>query len=198
MDKLIKYIESRITKYGHVKGEQAIFSNYYIFGNVVVRISDHIKYGMEGVKRFDYCFIIQPNDTYVFTASPKIGNDQSDRMYLKIVTLNEAKDFIRRLHDFTISLDGMTEIYNPEGWNRNTPSMKEKPSWDEFYNTHLKDLDDMTKQQILDMIELHVFGGISKGNVEVKLERAPEVYEHASLIQYDTILNKIKKKLNKI
>ena len=194
MDKLISYIEQRIKKYGHVKGDQAISSNYYTFGNTVVRVSDHIKYGETGVKKFDYCFIIQPDETYIFTASPKIENGQTCRMYLKIVSLKDAKDFIRRLHDFSISFDFMTETYSPEGWNRGVASGVKKIPWDDFYNTHLKNLDDKVKLNILDMIECVVYGGISKGNLEVKLDRAPKVYENASIIQYDTILNKIEKK----
>ncbi|MDE5888609.1 MAG: hypothetical protein K2H20_01170, partial [Bacilli bacterium] len=64
MDKLVQYIEMRVKKYGHCVGNQAILSNYYTFGNAVVRISDHIKYGKDSTKTYDYCFVIQPNDTY--------------------------------------------------------------------------------------------------------------------------------------
>lgn len=193
MDKLISYIDQRFKRCGHMSGSQAIYSNYYTFGNTVVRVSDHIKYGEDGVKKFDYCFIIQPNDTYIFTASPKMENGCMGRMYLKIVSLQEAKDFIKKLHEFSISYEKMMEVYKPEGWNRNTPKI-EKMSWKKFYETFIKELDDKRKQNILDIIECTIFGGISKGNLEVKMERVPKIYEQATLIQYDTILDKVKKR----
>ena len=197
MDKLISYIEQRIKKYGHVTGGQGISSNYYTFGNFVVRVSDHIKYGESSVKKFDYSFIIQPNDTYIFTSSPK-NDSQSTRMYVKIITLKDAKEFIRRLHDFSISLSLISEIYSTYGWNSETPKLEEKPNWDKFYNEYIINLDDNLKLAALDMIELTVSGFVGKGNLDVKLERIPNVYENASIIQYDTIIHKIEKnkKLN--
>lgn len=196
MDKLLVYIENRIRKYGHAKGEQAICSNYYFFGKTIVRVSDHIKYGEDSVKKFNFCFIIQPNDTYIFTMSPKVDNGMG-RMYLKIVSLKEAKDFIRKLHDHTISVDNMTEIYNPNGWNRKlTSPIIKKLSWDDFNDKYLKEKSDEVKMRILNIIELVVFGKHIKGKLEQKLDRSPEIYMSASDIQYETIINKVEKSIS--
>ena len=90
-------------KYGHIKGEQCISSNYYTFTDKIVRISDHVKYSLDNAKKVDYTFIIQPNDMYLFYVSPKYNSERMNKMFLKIVTLQEAKNFIRRLHDFSLS-----------------------------------------------------------------------------------------------
>ena len=191
MDKLIKYIEMRIKKYGHCKGDQAILSNYYMFGDKTVRISDHIKYGQDSVKTFDYCFVIQPNDTYIFTQRPTEEN--KCRMYVKIITLNDAKKFIKNLHDFTIAHEQMSEIYSPEGWNKTSGESNHTLSWDEFYNDYLSDKDNNYILKIVDQIELIYTGKFSKGSVTNKLVYIPEMFERLSITQYDTLISKIKK-----
>lgn len=193
MDKLIKYIETRIKKYGHAKGEQAISSNYYTFGDKVIRISDHMKYGLGSVKKFDYSFIIQPDDMYIFIRSPK--NDKDSRMYLKITSLNEAKKFVRRLHDFSITLDEFNDVYQPEGWNRNNGSLScDKPSWTDFCQTYFDGKGKQFKVNILDQIDLIVYGSMQKGTLDEKMERIEDTYEIMSITQYDTLINKIENK----
>lgn len=192
MDKLIKYIEQRIKKYGHVKSEQCMSSNYYKFNAGVIRISDHIKYGMDTMNTFDYNFIIQPDDTYIFSKSPKHNEKLMNKMFLKIVSLEEAKLFIRRIHDMSISLDNMCEIYQPEGWNRGDTTC-EKPSWEDFCSIHIDGLEDIKKISILDMIERIKTGINSKGGVAVKMERVSKLYDKLSVVQYETLLNKLNK-----
>ena len=195
MDKLITYIENRKKNYGGITGHQALSSNYYTFGkNVVVRISDHIKYGESGVKTFDYCFIIQPNDTYIFTSSPKLDNSQMCRMYLKIVSLKDAKEFVRRLHDFILSLNEMMDIYKPEEWNRGEGEPCEKPIWEDFEAIYLNIDDDNKKLQVLNIIETIYSGNVSKGNYDKKLPKIKEWYNKLSMVQYETLLKKLNKK----
>lgn len=193
MDKLIRYIETRIKRYGHVQSEQALTSNYYTFSKGTIRISDHVKYGLSEQNGFDYSFIIQPNDMYIFSVTPKNNTLDSSKMYFKIITLKEAKQFIKKLHDFSLSFDYMNDIYHPEGWNRgNTPA--DKPSWLDFCNTYINVLDeDCKKLNVLDHIERIKTGKNSKGNVQSKMNRMSEMYESLTITQYDTLLTKLKK-----
>lgn len=194
MDKLVKYIETRRKKYGHIKGEQAVFSMYYTIGDKVVRVSDHLKYGETSVKKFDYNFVIQPNELYIFSQSPKYT--QQAKMFLKIMTLPEVKKLIRRLHDFAISMDDACEVYSPEGWNKNDGTQYEKPSWEEFFNKYMDGLDDLSKLNVCDKIEHIFYGSTMKGKLTEKLDRVPELYESFSLTQYDTLLKKLDKIVN--
>lgn len=195
MDKLVQYIEGRIKRYGHIKSQQCVSSNYYTFGNFVVRISDHAKYGEDGIKQFDYGFIIQPNDLYLFTVSPKYNLDKTNKMYFKIVNLNEAKQFIRKLHDHSISLEVMCEIYSPEGWNCRGSNVKyDKPSWDDFRTTHVDNKDDAGKLYILDSIERLYLGTNKKGSIVEKLERVQETYDLLSMVQFEILIEKIRSK----
>ena len=194
MDKLIKYIEQRSQKYGHIKGEQCISSNYYTFGDSVVRISDHIKYGAESVKKVTCSFIIQPNDTYIFVPTPKMDSRMGNKMYLKIVTLQEAKMYIRKIHEFTIVCDEMNEMFSPDGWNKSggVTTNCDKPTWSEFMEKHMN-IDEKKKINILDIIEKIVTGQNSKGGYDKKIVRIPSMYEEMSLTQYDTLISKIEK-----
>lgn len=81
MDKLINYIEYRRKRYGEIERITALSSMYYCFGNIKVRISDHMKYSNDAVKKIDYYFIIQPNGTYIFMPNPKYNKDE--KMYMK-------------------------------------------------------------------------------------------------------------------
>lgn len=192
MDKLVKYIETRMKKYGHIKGEQCISSNYYTFTDKIVRISDHVKYSLNNAKKVDYTFIIQPNDMYLFYVSPKYNSEQMNKMFLKIVTLQEAKNFIRRLHDFSLSLESLSDIYSPEGWNRGNSDVYDKPSWEEFWNTY-SNIDGKTPLNVLNIIENIYTGSNSKGNVDTKIDKVSEMYEMMSLTQYETLIEKLKK-----
>lgn len=194
MDKLVKYIEQRSQKYGYIKGEQCISSNYYTFGDSIVRISDHIKYGAESVKKIACSFIIQPNDTYIFVPTPKMDSRMGNKMYLKVVTLKEAKMYIRKLHEFTIINSDMNEMFSPDGWNRGNMSYN-KPTWSEFMDKYMSELNDQKKVSILDIIETIHTGKNSKGGLVDKLERIPEMYEKLSLTQYDTLISKIENKI---
>lgn len=189
MDKLVKYIETRRKRYGHIKGEQAIYSIYYTIGNKIVRISDHMKYSLKSMKTFDYSFILQPGDLYIFSMSP--NNVDDGKLYLKIMTLDEVKKFIRKLHEFAIVMDDMCEIYRPDGWNKNDGTQYEKPSWNDFYLNYLDGETDMVKVNILDKIELIHYGALQKGKIDEKLSRVPVIYENLSLTQYDTLLKKM-------
>lgn len=49
MDRLVNYIEYRWKKYGEIERTTALSSMYYSFGNIKVRISDHMKYSEDEV-----------------------------------------------------------------------------------------------------------------------------------------------------
>ena len=195
MDKLIQYIEGRMKRYGHVSGTQALSSVYYKFKNCVIRVSDHIKYGMDSVNTIDYNFIIQPNDTYIFIAAPKHNlPENTTKMFLKIVTLEDAKRFIRSTHEMAIMLDEMTDIYSPENWNLcNSQSNTEKMlTWDEFFDTYVKGKNDAQALQIINKIDVVCTGSINKGNYETKLPLMKSLYEKMSETQYNTLIQKVK------
>lgn len=191
MDSLIKYIESRRKRYGHIKGEQAISSIYYTIGDKIVRISDHLKYGSQTVKQVDYNFVMQPDDTYIFSVSPKLVED--GKMYLKIIDLDTAKKFIRKLHDCAITVDELSSVFRPLDWKTNDGSRIDKPSWDDFCKEHLNPEPDVIKQNILDKLELVYHGALRKGKLQEKLDRCPEVYENLTITQYETFMKKIGK-----
>lgn len=81
MDKLVNYIEYRWKRYGEIERAAALSSIYYHFGNIQIRISDHMKYNEDAIKKIDYFFIIQPNDTYIFIPNPKYNKD--GKLYMK-------------------------------------------------------------------------------------------------------------------
>lgn len=189
---LIKYLDYRNSLYGCITGKQTLSSNYYKIGNVIIRISDHIKYGQMGVTAFDYCFIIQPNDMYIFTSSPKLQND--NKMYLKIVTYHEAKEFIKKLHDFAVQANNMMDIYHPDNWNKCNMPETEKPSWSVFYETYMKSQQEIVQMNILDKIERMCKGSNSKGNLTTKLNKAPDIYKELTIVQVDKIIETLEAK----
>ena len=144
MDKLINYIEYRRKRYGEIERITALSSMYYCFGNIKVRISDHMKYSNDAVKKIDYYFIIQPNDIYIFMPNPKYNRDE--KLYMKIVSYNEAKEFIRTLHDYSMKLIPMTRWYSPVDWKDiqkydDTKVIKnntEQMTWDDFYKKYFE------------------------------------------------------------
>lgn len=190
MDKLIKYLEFRSQKYGVIKGIASPKSMYYQIGTNTVRVSDHIKYGEGSVKECDYYFIIQPNDTYIFLTSPKYVKD--GKGYMKIVTYEQAKTFIKSLDDFAIQFTKMTDWYIPEDWNKDIKPKKEgKMSWDEFYKEFLNGRHDQYKLGIINRIESLVYGSPKKGNLDSKIPIIGHVFEGMSTTQYNTLMAKM-------
>jgi len=190
MDKLINYLEFRSQKYGVIKGIASPNSMYYQIGANRVRVSDHIKYGEDSVKDCDYHFIIQPNDTYIFLTSPKYIKD--NKGYMKIVTYEQAKAFIKSLDDFAMQFVKMTDWYIPENWNRDIKPKKEvKMSWDEFYKEFLKGRHDQYKLGIINRIESLVYGNPQKGNLDSKMPIIAPVFEGMSTSQYNALMAKM-------
>ena len=142
MDKLINYIQFREKKYGVIKGIASVNSMYYQIGIYTIRVSEHMKYSESSIKDCDYFFIIQPNDTYIFITNPKYNKD--GKMYMKIVSYNDAKEFIKSLDEFAGKFIKMTDWYHPENWNRNIKD-KGKLSWDEFERIYMRNISDEKK-----------------------------------------------------
>ena len=190
MDKLVNYIEFRAAKYGMIKGIASTSSMYYQIGTNKVRVSDHIKYGEDSVKECDYYFIIQPNDTYIFLTSPKYV--KSGKGYLKIVSYEEAKNFIKSLDEFAMQYTKMTDWYIPEDWNKNTEPKKEgKMTWDEFYNEFLKGRHEQYQLGIVNRIESLVYGNPQKGNLDAKLPIMSSLFEGMTTSQYNALMAKM-------
>lgn len=198
MDKLINYIEYRRKRYGEIERITVISSMYYYFGNIKVRISDHMKYSDDAVKKIDYYFIIQPNDTYIFMPNPKYNRDE--KLYMKIVSYNEAKEFIRTLHDYSMKLVPMMKWYSPKGWNdtkkydndetKTVENCAEKISWDDFYKRYFDMKGNTYQTKVAHRIESLVYGNIGKGSVYEKMDRIKNAYMKMSSSQYDTLMKK--------
>lgn len=198
MDRLVNYIEYRWKKYGNIERTTALSSMYYSFGNIRVRISDHMKYSEDEVRKIDYFFIIQPNDIYVFMASPKYNKD--GKLYMKIVSYNEAKEFIKTLHDYSMKLVPMMKWYSPKGWNdtkkydndetKTVENCAEKISWDDFYKRYFDMKDNTYQTKVAHRIESLVYGNIGKGSVCEKMDRIKNAYMKMSSSQYDTLMKK--------
>ena len=195
MDKLIKYIEYRQRVYGQI--ERVISSNsmYYSFGYIKIRVSDHMKYSEEELKKNDYYFVIQPNDTYIFMTSPKYV--KNGNLNMKIVSYNEAKEFIKSIHDYSLMFNKLTDWYSPENWNNLTDLPKPETSsvnrlsWDEFYKTYFNDHDNDYKQRIGHKIESLVYGKLGKGTIDGKMNRIKNAYDTMSDPQYESLMKKI-------
>lgn len=188
MDKLINYIQFREKKYGVIKGIASVNSMYYQIGMYVVRVSDHMKYSEAAIKDCDYFFILQPNDTYIFITNPKYNKD--GKMYMKIVSYNDAKEFIKSLDEFASKFNKMTDWYIPENWNRNIES-KEKLTWDEFERVYMRGMSDEKKFGIVNRIESLVFGNPKKGDFNTKLPGAIEAYNNMTSAQYNALIKKM-------
>ena len=191
MDKLLNYIEFRAQKYGVIQGIASVSSMYYQIGMYRVRVSDHIKYGESAVKDCDYYFIIQPNDTYIFLTSPKYTSD--GKGYMRIVTYNEAKDFIKSLDDYMIQFKKMTNWYIPENWNRDVKNMK-RMTWKEFERVYMDGKENDIKLGIINRIESLALGNIKKGNFETKYPFVEEVYNNMTNSQYNALIVKMETK----
>lgn len=195
MDKLVNYIEYRWKRYGEIERATALSSIYYHFGNIQIRISDHMKYNEDEIKKIDYFFIIQPNDTYIFIPNPKYNKD--GKLYMKIVSYNEAKEFIKTLHEHIMKLIPMTRWYSPVGWNDiqkyddNTKVIKnntERMTWDDFYKKYFDMKDDTYKIKVAYRIENLVYGNIGKGSLSEKMDRIKNAYMKMSSSQYKTLM----------
>lgn len=199
MDRLVKYIDYRNKKYGGIKSIFSQNSMYYAFGSIVVRISDHMKFSHDELNKNDFYFIIQPNDTYIFSAAPKYNKE--GKMYMKIVGYSEAKDFIKRIHEYSIGLGGITNWFIPDCWNRpepreeepkeRQPKQEERYSWVEFYTNYIKGKDYRHIQKVVDSIEHMYYGKILPGNLTEKLKKTENAYEGLSDVQYATLISKI-------
>ena len=191
MDKLLNYIEFRAQKYGVIKGIASVSSMYYQIGMYRVRVSDHIKYGESAVKDCDFYFIIQPNDTYIFLTSPKYVSD--NKGYMKIVSYEEAKDFIKSLDDFVIRFMKITDWYIPENWNRKVKDVQ-RMTWKDFEKVYMDGKTNDVKLGIINRIESLTYGDIKKGNFETKYPTVEETYNNMTTSQYNALIVKMETK----
>lgn len=188
MDKLINYLEFREKRYGVIKSIASVNSMYYQIGMYHVRVSDHMKYSESAIKDSDYFFIIQPNDTYVFLTNPKYNKD--GKLYMKIVSYEEAKEFIRTLDEHTAMFLKMTDWFIPENWNRK-PNDKDRLTWEDFENTYMVNMTNDQKMSIVNRIESLVFGNPKKGDLNTKLPGAIEAYNNMTTAQYNALIKKM-------
>lgn len=203
MDRLVQYIEQRIKTYGHINGTQAMQSNYYEIGDYKIRISDHIAYGSNANKN-DYSFIIQEDGSYIFTRM----KGTTDRMYLKVIQYNEARDLIRKLHELAIVSENLCEFYKPKGWNVEVKAIDEEPaesgddkmSFDELlkhFNYIYKDSkgvqNTMRLNNVLDIIAIVLTGKMLKGTIPSKVSHLKKQYDEMSITetQYNTLITKL-------
>ena len=194
MDKLINYIEFRAKKYGVIKGIASPSSMYYQIGQNRVRVSDHMKYGELAAKENDFYFIIQPNDMYIFISSPKYVS--TGKMYMKIVSYQEAKDFIKTMDDYAIQFSKLTNWYVPDDWNRSNKDcdFADKISWAEFEEKYMAGKTDEVKLGIINRIEAVVYGELKKGNFEIKYKTVEETYNLMTKSQYNALMAKMDSK----
>ena len=199
MDKLVNYIEWRSANYGAIKGTASANSMYYTIGVNLVRISDHMKYSENNGKNVDYYFMIQPNDTYIFIPNPKYNSD--GKMYMRIVTYSEAKEFIKSLHDFALQYESITQWYKPENWNRepivpeqvNEKPVETKPNdripWEEFKTKYMEGDNGPNRMSVVSKIETLVYGCPQKGKINTKLLNMSTVYHKLTSTQYNTLMS---------
>ena len=131
--------------------------------------------------------------------NPKYNRDE--KLYMKIVSYNEAKEFIRTLHDYSMKLIPMTRWYSPVDWKDiqkydDTKVIKnntEQMTWDDFYKKYFDMKDDTYKIKVASRIENLVYGNIGKGNVNERIYRIKNAYMNMSSSQYNTLMKKINK-----
>ena len=111
-------------------------------------------------------------------------------MYMKIVSYNDAKEFIKSLDEFAGKFIKMTDWYIPENWNRNIEN-KKKLSWDEFERKYMRDIPDGKKLGVVHRIESLVFGSPKRGNLKTKLPGAIEAYNNMTSSQYNALIKKM-------
>ena len=190
MDKLINYMMFRKKTYGCINDYPAASSMYYMVGPYKIRISDHMKYGESAANECDYYFIIQPDGNYVFINGPKYNKD--NKMYMKVVSYEEAKGFIKSLHDFAIRYSKFTDWFKPEDWNKETVKKSLiKPTWEEFKNKYLVKSDEKRCTAIISKIENLVYGCVQKGNINTKILNFSPVYDKLNDSQYKALMVKM-------
>lgn len=181
MDKLVTYINKRANKFGHITKTEVITSIYYRIGDNIIRISDHLKYGVENVKKFSFTFIIQNDGSYIFCESPSRMKD--GKMYVKSVTYNEARQFIRHLYDYTISYNKLSNNGIDSSWKT------EKMQYKEFVSKYITNA--VKLQSIIDFITTVSNGKCMSGSINDKLKMLPTIYKNLSIEQYKTIISKL-------
>lgn len=203
MDRLVQYIEQRIKTYGHINGTQAMQSNYYEIGDYKIRISDHIAYGSNANKN-DYSFIIQEDGSYIFTRM----KGTTDRMYLKVIQYNEARDLIRKLHELAIVSENLCEFFKPKGWNVEAKDVDEEPAeyghdkmsfnellhhFDYIYKDSKGVQNTMRLNNVLDIIAIVLTGKMLKGTIPKKVSYLKDLYKETDITetQYNTLIAKL-------
>lgn len=196
MDKLINYIEYRQRIYGQIERSISSNSMYYNFGHIKVRVSDHMKYSEDELKKYDYYFVIQPNDTYIFMTSPNYV--KNGYLNMKVVSYNDAKEFIKSIHEYSLKLNKMMDWYSPDDWNNLTNLPKtdissdtDKMSWDNFYSLYFDGQTEEYGQRIANKIESLVYGKLGKGTIDKKMDRIKTAYCMMSKPQYESVMKKI-------
>jgi hypothetical protein len=196
MDKLINYIEYRQRMYGQIERSISSNSMYYNFGYIKVRVSDHMKYSEDELKKYDYYFMIQPNDTYIFMTSPKYV--KNGYLNMKVVSYTDAKEFIKSIHEYSLKLNKMMDWYSPDDWNNLTNLPKtdissdtDKMSWDNFYSLYFDGQTEEYGQRIANKIESLVYGKLGKGTINKKMDRIKTAYCMMSKPQYESVMKKI-------
>ena len=130
-------------------------------------------------------------------SSPKYNND--GKSYMKIVSYNEAKEFIKSLHDYSMKLVPMMKWYSPEGWNDTqnydnkvnaVKNNTERMTWGDFYKRYFDMKDDTYQKKVAQRIETLVYGSIGKGTVGGKMDRIRNAYMKMSPSQYDILMKK--------
>lgn len=193
IDKLVAYCDYRALRYNNVTVNKCAKSNYYVFGDIMVRISDHAKYGFnKNAKNYDYSFIVQENGQYIFCES--IKNNDDGIMHLKIVNYEDAKTFIKQLHDFSMIKDKLTDYYQPKNFNSSIlPKMEKKITWDEFSKKYLNDfISDMTKINILNHMEYILTSKSTKGTWQEKIDIIEPIYNQMD----NAMFTRLKQKMN--
>lgn len=191
MDPLVEYIITRKQKHGHIDVSKSISSVYFTIGEKVIRISDHMRYGLSNQGDFDYSFVIQPGDLYIFAENPK--NNGQQKMYLKIVSLKEAQKLIRDIHAMTITHYKITARYEPKCWKTSDYIMgliSEKLTWDDFKKKYIDEIDQNKSIYIVDYFDTLNGRSPRKGTIESKLPVTEKMYETLSPSQYERLIEK--------
>lgn len=155
-----------------------------------------MKYSEDELKKYDYYFVIQPNDTYIFMTSPNYV--KNGYLNMKVVSYNDAKEFIKSIHEYSLKLNKMMDWYSPDDWNNLTNLPKtdissdtDKMSWDNFYSLYFDGQTEEYGQRIANKIESLVYGKLGKGTIDKKMDRIKTAYCMMSKPQYESVMKKI-------
>lgn len=204
MDKLINYINWRNEKFGGIKDITKNMgggtSTYFQIGVIKIRISDHMKYGMDMVTICDYYFIVQANDTYIFIPNP--SSDWQHRMHMKVVTYQEARKFIKSIHDYEIQNMKMSDWYQP--FVKDVPEVEppkevnpvtERLNWDEFKTRFLTGKNEAYVKKIVNRIETLSYGTMKKGTFAEKFPYVIEGFNTMPTENYNTLIKKMEEEV---